>query len=92
MLEYWIAYLNVGEQEPYPAFECLPGPEAPVELLKEVVIVGNAETPDIYIHWSHWLMNGTRLHLVTCTEVELPACEIKALAMQAAKFAQEQCD
>ena len=92
MIEYWIAYLNVGEQEPYPAFECLPGPDAPVELLKEVVIMGNTETEDIYIRWSHWLLNNTRLHLVTCTEVELTTPEVKELALQAAKFAQEQCE
>jgi hypothetical protein len=92
MKEYWIAYLNVGEQDSYPAFECLPGPATPVELLKEVVIMGNTETEDVYIRWSHWWVNDTRLHLVTCTEVELTTSEVKELALQATKFAQEQCD
>ena len=79
-----------GSRTPYPAFECLPGPVTPVELLKEVVIMGNTEAEDVYIRWSHWLINNTRLHLMTCTEVELPAPEVKELALQAAKFAQEQ--
>jgi hypothetical protein len=92
MVEYWVAYLSVGGQEAPPFFECLTAPAAPIGLVKDVFMLGNAETKDVYIRWHHWFVNNTKLHLVTCTEVELTTYEVRELALQAVKFAGEQCE
>ena len=90
MVEYWVGYFDLEDHALRHAFECLSRPADPVG--EDYMLLGEAGMKNAYIRWHHWFVEQTQLHLVTCTHRELFPDEVKELALQAVKFAREQCE
>lgn len=89
MVEYWVAYFDIADHELH-RFECLNPPADP--LGEDHMLVGEEGMKDVFVRWHHWFVEQTQLHLVTCTHTDLSFPEVREVALQAVRFAQEQCE
>lgn len=90
MAEYWIVYKDIEDSEPRQSFEVMAAPQPGKPVIKSEILPGGLGMKDIYIR-RHGRRIGTNdIHLLTYTHQELRPREVRGLAHQALKFAQEQ--
>jgi hypothetical protein len=89
VIEYEVAYFGVSGSGPG-RFECLASSPGPIGLQNQI-IPGDSEVQELHLDWHYLTVKGVKLRLVTCTHTELNRKEVEKLALQAIKFAEQNC-
>ena len=90
MAEYWIVYKNIEESEPRQSFEMMAAPRSGEPVIPSEILTGVLGEKDIYVRRYGRRLGVDEVHLLTYTHQELKPREVRLLATQALKFAQEQ--
>ena len=89
MTKYWIIYKAIEGSEPNQSFEMMAAPKVGEAVIPSEILSGVLGEKDIYVRRYGRRIGTNEIHLVTYTHHELNSREVKNLARQALKFAQE---